>query len=175
MDRKHSFSCSCKQLNPHKSMGYSVHSFTGWTCCFWTHCFITAVLTCPHRAVSRQRKHSQGVGITGTRHQFTCRRRRPSEAGATWLLLYKLWDPQCTLATRQLLERRHTGEGAVTVHECVRVHFITVEINDVSLHYLQFPQSRVGGDGWDHGSHGSDQSVLQPCGPESSTNRSWTR
>lgn len=40
---------------------------------------------------------------------------------------------------------------------------------------LQLPQSRVGGDGWDHGRHGSDQPVLQPRGPESSTNRSWTR
>lgn len=40
---------------------------------------------------------------------------------------------------------------------------------------VQFPQPWVCWDGWDNGSHGADQSVLQPCGPESSAGGSGTR
>lgn len=46
---------------------------------------------------------------------------------------------------------------------------------DTSPCFVQFPQPRVSGNGWDHGSHGFDQSLLQPCGPESPKNRPWTR
>lgn len=50
-----------------------------------------------------------------------------------------------------------------------------LDSKDISPCYVQFPQPRVSGDGWNHGSHGPDQSVLRPRGPESSTSRSWTR
>lgn len=107
-----------------------------------------------HKVASKQRKWA----IIGTRHQFTFHRERLSEAGATWLLL----------------ERLSTGKGQETIYSVCGV-FVKLDLKHISWCFVQFPQPRVSGDGWDHGSHGSNQSVLQSCGPESSTSRSWTR
>lgn len=69
-------------------------------------------------AVSRLTQHSWRSGITGTRRQFTCRKG------------YKLWDPQCTSATRPLPERLRTGEAT---EQCVCESVLVVMVMEAEL------------------------------------------